>query len=31
MGFADARVLENRGVKQNATPIGAGGEFTFGN
>jgi len=31
MGFADARVLENRGVKQNATPIEAGGEFTFGN
>lgn len=25
MGFADARVLENREVKQNATPIGAGG------
>ncbi|KAJ6350584.1 hypothetical protein OIU78_006692 [Salix suchowensis] len=25
MGFADARVLENREVKQNVTPVGAGG------
>ena len=29
MGFADARVLENREVKQNVTPVGAGGKFTF--